>query len=112
MHQPLVPQSICRLRHRDVVVEGVLGGVDDPGQGRVQLLQFLDRHAEVLGDAGRDGGGLGPQGAALAASATDAFTSGYSAALLLGAAVLLLGAIVGGLLAPARPAAVLQEARA
>ena len=49
---------------------------------------------------------LGPQGAALVASATESFTSGYSAALLVGAAVLLLGAVVGGLLAPAEEAAV------
>jgi EmrB/QacA subfamily drug resistance transporter len=48
---------------------------------------------------------LGPQGAALVASATQSFTSGYSAALLVGAVVLLLGAIGGGLLAPARGAA-------
>jgi hypothetical protein len=45
---------------------------------------------------------LGPRGAELAASATQSFTSGYSAALLVGAAVLLLGAVVSGLLAPAR----------
>jgi predicted MFS family arabinose efflux permease len=45
---------------------------------------------------------LGPQGAELVASATQSFTSGYSAALLVGAAVLLAGAVVSGLLAPAR----------
>ena len=49
---------------------------------------------------------LGPQGAELVASATQSFTSGYSAALLVGAAVLLAGAVVSGLLAPARQTAV------
>jgi hypothetical protein len=40
------------------------------------------------------------------ASATQSFTSGYSAALLVGAGVLLVGAVVSGLLAPARQPAV------
>lgn len=61
-----------------------------------------DGVAGALGVAGQ----LGPPGAALVASATQSFTAGYSAALLVGAAVLLLGAVVGGVLAPARPAAV------
>jgi hypothetical protein len=55
-----------------------------------------DGIASALGVAGQ----LGPDGAALVASASDAFTSGYSASLLVGAGVLLLGAVVGGLLAP------------
>lgn len=62
--------------------------------------------AEVAEDgiAGAVGvaGELGPQGAALVASAEDAFTSGYVAALLVGAVVLLVGAVVGGWLAPRR----------
>jgi len=61
-----------------------------------------DGVAAALGVADR----LGPRGVELVASATQSFTSGYSAALLVGAAVLLVGAVVSGLLAPARkPAA-------
>lgn len=57
-----------------------------------------DGIASALGIAGQ----LGPQGAALVTSAQDAFTAGYAAALLVGAAALLAGAVVGGLLAPSR----------
>ena len=43
--------------------------------------------------------------AALVASAPDAFIAGFSAALLVGAPALLVGAVVGGLLAPAHSVA-------
>jgi EmrB/QacA subfamily drug resistance transporter len=52
--------------------------------------------AAALGVAGQ----LGPQAAALVVSATSAFTDGYRVALLVGAAVLLAGAFVSGLVAP------------
>lgn len=44
--------------------------------------------------------GLGPQGAALAASAREAFTAGYQVSLYAAAGALLLGAVVAALLAP------------
>jgi EmrB/QacA subfamily drug resistance transporter len=65
-----------------------------------------DGIAAAVGIAGQ----LGPDGPALIASAQDAFTSGYSAALLVGAAALLVGSVVGGLLAPAPGAAADVEA--
>lgn len=60
-------------------------------------------------DAARDGiagalgvaGELGPDGSRLAEAATAAFTSGFQTAMLLGAAALLLGALVTAVLAPA-----------
>lgn len=76
--------------------ELVTTGLPAPAAGAAE-----DGVAAALGIAEQ----LGPQGAALVASATQSFTSGYSAALLVGAAVLLVGAVVGGLLAPAHEAA-------
>jgi MFS family permease len=59
-------------------------------------------------DTARDGlaaalgvaGSLGPEGAGLADAAREAFTSGYRTALLVGAAALLLGAVLCAVLAP------------
>lgn len=45
---------------------------------------------------------LGPQGAALAASAREAFTSGYQTAVLAAAGALALGAVVAAVVAPGR----------
>ncbi len=56
--------------------------------------------AQALGVAGQ----LGPDGAGLATGALDSFAGGYTVALLVGAAVLLAGAVVTGFVAPARSA--------
>lgn len=45
---------------------------------------------------------LGPQGAALAASAREAFTAGYQTAVLAAAAALAVGAVVSAVVAPGR----------
>jgi hypothetical protein len=66
-----------------------------------QVPVHVDGVAAALGVADQPG----PQGAELVASAMQSFTSGCSAALLVGSAVLLVGAVVSGLLAPARQTA-------
>ncbi len=63
--------------------------------------------AQALGVAAQ----LGPDGAALAAGALDSFAGGYAVALFVGAAVLLAGAVVCGLVAPSRSAVRAEEAR-
>ncbi len=62
------------------------------------------RAGEGLTGALAAAGELGPAGDGLAAAARDAFTAGYRTALLLGAGVLLLGAVLCLVLAP-RPSA-------
>jgi hypothetical protein len=47
------------------VREGLLGGRDHLGEGRVQVHQLLHRHAQALDDAGGDLLGLLPQRRAL-----------------------------------------------
>jgi EmrB/QacA subfamily drug resistance transporter len=74
---------------RDLVTTGL------PAQAAEQAE---DGVAAAIGIAER----LGPQGAALADSAREAFTAGYQAAVFAAAAALVLGAVVAALVAPSR----------
>lgn len=74
---------------RDLVTTGL------PPQAAEQAGEGV---AVALGIAER----LGPQGAALADSARDAFTTGYQVAVLAAAGALLLGAVVAAVTAPGR----------
>lgn len=87
-----VLSSVLLAGYRD----SVTGSVDGLPPAAADLVR--DGAGTALGVAG----GLGPDGAALADAARTAFSTGLSAALWIGAAVLVLAAIICGALAPGR----------
>ncbi|MGY1780011.1 MFS transporter [Geodermatophilus sp. SYSU D01036] len=90
-----VAASVLLAVYRDELVP-VVSGL--PAQAREWAGAGLAQAVEVAGRSG-------PDGAAVAGGARDAFGAGYATALLIGAAVLLGGALLCGVLAPSRRAA-------
>ncbi|WP_171058223.1 MFS transporter, partial [Modestobacter altitudinis] len=83
-----VAASVLLTGYGDQVL-GAVSGLSAPDAARAEA-----GIAQALGLSAR----LGPEGAAVAAGARDAFATGYATALLVGAVVLLAGAVLCGLL--------------
>ncbi|WP_216870345.1 MFS transporter, partial [Modestobacter excelsi] len=90
-----VAASVLLTGYGDQVL-GAVSGLSAPDAARAEagIAQALGLSAQ-----------LGPEGAAVAAGARDAFASGYATALLVGAAVLLAGAVLCGVLSSPAAAA-------